>query len=96
MIELRDETIISKFLFHRYVIPFTQIQEIERHDGRYKGTAYFVLIVEGYGRFDPNKLSFYPFEFESNGKTREIAFHLQEMLQKRWVEMQLSMSDEEE
>lgn len=92
IIEIRDEKIIFKFLFHRYVIPFSQIQGIERKTGRNKNDVYFALIVEGY---DSNKV-FYPFEFECNRKTQEIAQKLQEMIQKRWVDMQLSKSDDEE
>lgn len=100
IIEIHDEKIIFKFLFHRYVIPFSQIRGIERRKG-WKGTDFFVLKVEGY-HYDPNKLSLYPFafvypfEFDCNRKTQEIAFNLQEMIQKRWVDMQLLKSDQEE
>ena len=90
IVEIHDEKIIFKGLFHRYVIPFSQIQGIERKIGRYKCDVYFALIVEGY---DPNKV-FYPFEFDCNRKTKEIAQELQEIIQKLWVDLQLKQSDE--
>ncbi len=83
IVEIHDEKIIFKGFFHRYIIPFSQIQDIERRKGQYKGTAYFVLKVKGY---DPNKV-FYPFEFDCNKKTQELA-------QKLWVDIQLRHADE--
>ncbi len=89
IVEIHENEIQFKGLFHRYVIPFSQIQGIERRNGRYIGTAFFVLKVEGY---DCNK-AFYPFVFDRNRKTREIAQEIREVVQKNQVEIQSIRSD---